>query len=305
MVVSRRRMSDQLLALRLFTEVARTKSFSRGAREMKVSQSTASRIIADLEKVLGTSLFVRTTRALTLTEQGSDYLARIRPILYALAEADDAARGTGELRGTLRVGLASSFAGQALMPRLPSFVADHPELQIELLVDDDNQDLIGDGLDVALRFGQLPDSSALAKRIGAWPLMIVASPSYLEGAGVPTSPPDIEQHSAVLCGACHDTLWAFRKDDRHYSVRIGGKVRTSSHNTAMAAAVAGLGIHCGIEPVFEAELREGRLVRLLPDWEMDTMEVHALFPGAQAPKPSARAFVEFLEASLRNFQVPE
>lgn len=295
-------MSDQILALRLFIEVARTGSFSRGARELKLSQPTASRIIADIEKTLGTSLFVRTTRALTLTETGRDYLARVRKILDDLAEADYAARGTGELKGTLRIGVSSSFAARALMPRLPRFVAEHPALRIDLIVDDHNQDLIGNGIDVALRFGRLRDSSALAKRIGAWSLIIAASPSYLERVGVPTSPADLSRHSAVLFEACDDTSWAFRKDGRKLSVRISGQIRTSSSNTAMAAAVAGIGIYCGIEPAFESELRDGKLVRLLPDWEMNTMEVHAIFPGSQAPKRSARAFVEFLEARLRDVQ---
>lgn len=294
-------MSDQLFALRLFTEVARTGSFSRGARELKLSQPTASRIIAELERNIGASLFVRTTRALTLTEAGQDYLPRVRSILDALEEADHAARGTGELRGTVRVGVSSSFAVRALVPRLPTFAAAHPALCIDLVIDDHNQDLIGESIDVALRFGRLPDSSALTRRIGAWPLIVAAAPSYLERAGVPSEPTDLASHSAILFGACNDTTWAFHKAGRKTTVRIAGRIKTSSSNTAMAATVAGLGIYCAIEPSFRRELSESALVRLLPDWEMNTLEVHALYPGAQAPKPSARAFVDFLETSLRDF----
>jgi DNA-binding transcriptional LysR family regulator len=154
-------MNDRLFALRLFARVARTGSFSRAGREFGLSQPSASRIIAALERDVGAVLLMRTTRAVTLTEAGTDYLARIEPLLAELEEADHAARGTGEIRGLLRVGLSSSFAVREVIPRLPGFMDRHPALRIDLLMSDQHQDLLSEGVDVALRFGPLKDSNAV------------------------------------------------------------------------------------------------------------------------------------------------
>ena len=157
-------MNDRLFALRLFVRVARVGSFSAAGRELGLSQPSASRILALLEREIGVALLMRTTRAVTLTEAGADYLARIEPILAALEEADHAARGTGELRGTLCIALSSSFGVRELIPRLPSFLELHPTLRIDLRMNDYRQELVQDGVDVAFRFGALTNSSATARR---------------------------------------------------------------------------------------------------------------------------------------------
>src|SRR5258708_5875538 len=156
-------MSDRLLALRLFARVARTGSFSRAGRELGLSQPSASRIAANLEREVGAALLTRTTRAVTLTEAGADYLARIEPILAALEEADHAARGTGELRGLLRVGLSSSLAVREVIPRLSPFMGRHPALRVELLMSDQRQALVIRGVYVALRSGMRADCTAPAR----------------------------------------------------------------------------------------------------------------------------------------------
>jgi DNA-binding transcriptional LysR family regulator len=135
-------MSDRLFALRLFVRIAHTGSFSRAARELGLSQPSASRIAAELEENVGVPLLTRTTRRLTLTEAGAEYLARIEPLLAALDEADHAARGTGELRGTLRVALSIGFGMRAVIPRLPAFMQRHPALRIDLLMSDQRDDLV-------------------------------------------------------------------------------------------------------------------------------------------------------------------
>src|SRR2546426_8242830 len=156
-------MNDRMAALRLFVRVARTGSFSRAGRELGVSQPSTSRIIAALERDVGTALLTRTTRAVVLTEAGSEYLARIEPILDALEEANQAARGTREVRGVLRVGLPTSIAIREVIPRLPGFLDQHPAPRTDLVMDDRRQDLLREGVDVALRFGVLADSSATAR----------------------------------------------------------------------------------------------------------------------------------------------
>ena len=172
-------MNDRFLSLQLFIRVARTGSFSIAGREMGVSQPTASRIVAALEKKVGAALFTRTTRAVTLTEAGSDYLVRAEAILAALDEADHAARGTGELRGVLRVAVSTSFAVRSVLPCLSPFAEMYPLLRIEFILNDEKQDLVGEAVDVALRIGALADSSAVAKKIGVVHRVLAASPAYL------------------------------------------------------------------------------------------------------------------------------
>ncbi len=293
-------MTDRLSALKLFARVARTGSFSRAGRELSLSQPSVSRIIASLELEIGVSLLTRTTRALTLTEAGADYLERIEPILLELEEADYAARGTGELRGVLRIGLSPSFAIRELIPRLPPFMERHPALKVDLLMDDQRQDLVGEGVDLALRMGFLADSTATARLVGLNPRLLAASPAYLERAGAPDTPADLAAHAVVggpaglISGG-----WSFHKDGRTVSVLTEGKVTTNSNEGAVAAAVAGLGIVSTGYWGSRQEIADGRLMQVLPDWRREPVELNAVYAAGRAAKPAARAFTDYLIAALK------
>jgi len=286
-------MSDRLSALRLFVRVARAGNFSRAARELGLSQPSASRIIAGLEKEVGASLFTRSTRALRLTEAGAEYLARVDPALAALEEADHAARGTGELRGLLRVAASSSFTLHAVIPRLDDFLANHPRLRVVLLINDQRQALISEGVDVAFRFGPLGDSTATARRLGSIQRVLVASPAYLRRAGRPKVPADLNSH-AIILGPMASDRWTFDKNGRQVSVRLEGRVVVSANEAAVAAAVAGLGIASTGIIAARKEFANRTLVRVLPDWEMGAVDVHAVFPSGRAAKPAARALAEHM-----------
>lgn len=292
-------MNDRFLALQLFSRVARTASFSVGGREMGMSQPTASRIIATLEKQVGVALFTRTTRGVVLTEAGSAYLIRAEAILAALDEADHAARGTGELRGVLRVAMSTSTAVRCVLPRLPLFANRHPALRVEFVLNDQRQDLIGDGIDVALRIGALPDSSAVARRIGTVGRILAASPGYLAVAGTPRTPSELSKHSLVVGPAGRGAEgWTFTKDGEAISVRVEGRIMLDGAEGAVAAAAAGLGIvSAGFFGLLK-ELRNGELVQVLPDWEMASAEFNVILPAGRAAKPSARSFAEFVGDQL-------
>jgi DNA-binding transcriptional LysR family regulator len=291
-------MNDHLAALRLFVRVARQGSFSAAGRDLKIPQPTASRTIAALEREIGAALFTRTTRAVTLTEAGAEFLARIEPILAALDEAEHAARGTGELRGLLRVGLSSSVAIREVIPRLPAFVARHPALRLDLVMDDQVQDLVAEGVDVALRFGTLPDSTATARRITAWPRVLVASPDYLARAAAPIAPAELAAHVLIVGPSPPGHHWTFARNGEIVAVRIDGRLTISLNEAATAAAVAGLGIVSMTLGGCRAELTSGKLVRVLPDWDMGLVVLHALFGVGRAAKPAARAFADFLIDTL-------
>jgi DNA-binding transcriptional LysR family regulator len=294
-------VSDRFSALSLFVRIARTRSFSRAARELGLSQPSASRIIASLEKEIGALLFTRSTRALALTEAGTDYLARVEPALAALEEADYAARGTGELRGRIRVAAPSSFSVRVVIPTLPDFLKTHPKLQVELVMNDQLQALIAEGVDVAFRMGSLADSSATAQRIGRIQRVLVASAAYLRRAGRPKQPSHLSSHELILGPfGTGPEGWTFEKDGRSESFRPQGRVNVSANEGVVAAAAAGLGIACTGMVGSRAELAAGTLVRVLPQWNMGAVDVHAVFPAGRRAKPASRAFAEHVRTALGN-----
>jgi DNA-binding transcriptional LysR family regulator len=235
----------------------------------------------------------------TLTEAGEDYLARIESILVAMDEADHAARGTGELRGILRVAVATSLAIREVIPRLPAFLDRHPALRINFLMNDQRQDLIGESVDVALRLGVLQDSNATARRLGVSERLLVASPAYLDRAGVPETPANLASHSIIVGPAGSGPAgWSFKRDGRAMSIRVEARVSAAVNEGATAAAVAGLGILSTGSLACTAELASGALVRVLADWNMEAIEFHAVFPAGRAARPSARAFVDHLAKEM-------
>ena len=296
-------MNDRFFSLQLFARAARSRSFSVAGREMGISQPTASRIVAALEKQIGVALLVRTTRAVTLTEAGFDYLSRIEAILTALEEADHAARGTGELRGMLRVGASSAFVIRGVLPRLARFTDQHPDLRVEFTLNDDRQDLVGESVDVALRTGVLNDSTAIARKIGTVHRVVVAAPAYLAKVGAPLVPGDLADHT-IIVGPTGRVMegWAFRRDGKASSVRVKGRFILNGMDAAAAAAVAGLGILSTGDLSVMSELETGRLVRVLPDWEMASADINVVLPAGRAAKPSARAFSDFMAAEFREVQ---
>jgi DNA-binding transcriptional LysR family regulator len=290
---------DRLLALKVLSRVARLGSFSRAARELAISQPSASRIVAELERRVGTALITRTTRAVVLTETGSDYLARVEPLLDAFEEAEEVARGTGELRGRLKIGVSSSFAAREVIPSLPTFMASHPELRIELAVDDRYQNLVVEGIDVALRFGELGDSTATARLLDASPRLLLASPDYLSGIGLPTTPDDLADHSIILGpSGSPPSIWPIRGKKPGLDAHANRQLSISSNEGAVAAAVSGMGIVSTVFWGCRAELEAGTLLRLLTDWETDQVELHVVYAAGRATKPSARIFIAHLERWL-------
>jgi len=296
-------MVERISSLQLFSRVARTGSFTAAGKEIGLSQPSVSRIISNLERELQVALFVRSTHAVRLTEAGEDYLARIEPILGALDEAEHIARGTGELTGRLRVGVATSFATREIIPRMPGFIAGHPKLRVDLVLTDSHQELISESIDIAIRYGELKDSTMVARKLGAPRRVIAASPTYLERAGTPRVPSDLSKHQVILGpSSVRSSGWIFTKDGKTVSVRVDGQVMVTVNEGTTTAAVAGMGIISTGLWGCKAELESGALVQVLPDWDLGRIEVNAVLPNRQSAKRSARALVEFLIDSFRGYE---
>ena len=286
-----------IFALRLYTRVARLGSFSAAARECGLSQSQASRIVADLEADLGTRLLSRSTRAVVPTEAGAEFLARIEAILGALDEAEHCVRGGEDLRGLVRISTTTSFALRTVIPRIAAFTAKHPDLHIHVLLEDVRRDLVRDAVDVAIRLGMLVDSSATAKLVATIPRVIVAAPTYLEQAGTPAAPADLTKHRIVGGTATVvASAWVFERDGEKVTVDLQPHFSTNDNEGAVAAAAGGLGITSTTEWACQRELGSGSLVRLLTHWKMADVPVYAYFPMGPATRAAARALVDHLAA---------
>lgn len=292
-----------IFALKLYTRVARLGSFSAAARECGLSQSQASRIIAELEAGLGARLLSRTTRAVVPTEVGSEFLARMEPILVALDEAEHSVREGSELRGSLRMSMPTSVAIREIIPGLTTFTARHPHLQIHFLLEDRRQDLVRDAVDVAIRLGPLADSGATAKLIATIPRLILAAPSYLERAGTPAKPDDLVAHK-IVGGPASAVAWAwkFERNREIVVAEVSPDFTTNENEGAVAAAVAGFGITSTTGWACRRELEDGSLVALLTDWKTVDVPVHAYFPLGRATRAAGRAVIEHL---IANFGVTE
>jgi DNA-binding transcriptional LysR family regulator len=292
-------MSDTLTALRLFVSVARTGSFSRAGRQLGLSQSSASRLIASLERDVGTPLLRRTTRVVALTEAGKSYLAEVEPILVALDDANHAVRGVKGLHGMLRLHAPSSIANREIAPRLPRFLEQHPALRIDLRVADVQPDLLGQDIAVAIRLGSLVDSTATARVVGRNERVAVAAPAYLKRAGTPATPRDLDAHDLVIGPpGSGPEGWTFERDGKAQTIRRAGRVAASANETATALAIAGLGIASTSLWACRRELEEGTLIRVLSEYAMGFLDVHVVFPAGGKASPAARAFAGYLASEL-------
>jgi DNA-binding transcriptional LysR family regulator len=289
-----------IFALKLFTRVARLGSFSAAARETGLSQSQASRIVADLETDLGARLLTRTTRAVVLTHAGTEFLARIEPILAALDEAEASVREGDQFRGILRMSTPTSFGIRDVIPHLAAFVAKHPDLRVELLLTDRRQDLVRDAVDVAFRLGHLQDSTATAKLVAMIPRVVIAAPDYLASHGRPAHPDDLVRHRIVGgTASAVPAAWRFERDGDEVAVTLEPHFWTDDNDGAVAAAVAGLGIASTSGWSCRRELEAGQLVRLFADWTQAGIPVHAYFPMGRATRAVGGAVVDHLVAEFQ------
>ena len=292
-------MSDRIQELTAFVRAGETGSFSRVARELGVSQPSISRMIASLEARLGVKLLARTTRHVAPTDAGRAFLERARQILGDLDDAENAARGVDSLRGRLRVALSGAFGIREVIPRLPGFVAHHPKLGIEFLMSDQTEDLIAVGADMALRLGALTDSGFGARLLGKAPRFAVAAPAYLARKGTPQAPADLAQHDCIL-GPGHSGRegWSFGHVGQARFVAVAGPIKVASADGVVACAKAGLGIALASRWMCRAELEAGELVAILSDYQLDGVELHAVYPGGRRPSLKVRTFSDYFAVQL-------
>jgi len=291
---------DRLTAMQTLVRVVDTGSFSAAARQLNVGQPAVSKTIAQLEDRLGVRLLARSTRGLTPTEAGLRFCERARRAIEEADEAELAARGSGTgLAGTLRVSAATTFARLHIVPALSGFLEEHPDLSIELILDDRVIDLVEEGIDVSLRMGDLPDSAATARRLGSSPRAVLATEGYLDRMGTPKAPADLAAHHAIVYTQGHAHAWLFSRGSTQTSVSVSGRLRVSSAEGLRAAVLADIGLTIASHWMFAPELADGRVRTVLDDWQLPPIDLWAVFPTGRLASAKARAFATFVEHCLR------
>lgn len=280
----------------VFAMVAEQGSLSGAARALSLTPSSVSRIIARIERRIGTRLLLRTTRAITLTAEGEAYLRGARRILADMAEVEDAITDQGVPRGRLRVSAALAHGRLSIVPLIAAFSARYPAIVVDLLLGDEVVDILGGQADVAIRFGLLADSPLTARLIGSTGQLIVASPDYLLRNGTPLVPQDLLDHNCLRFNfrrAAPD--WPFRQDGRDFSLKVAGTIEGNSGEALSQLARLGAGIaRIGAFSVAD-DVKSGHLVPLLEAYNPGDREpIHAVFVGGAAMPARVRAFVDFL-----------
>jgi DNA-binding transcriptional LysR family regulator len=295
---------DRLDALSTFIAILDAGSLAAASRRLHRSAPAVTRMLAALEDELGTRLIERTTRRLAPTETGRRLADDARRLL---AEVEDVMRPEADvtgLRGTLRVSAPLVFGRLHITPLVSTFLGAHPDLRVDLLLSDQYIDLIEHGIDVALRIGALPDSSLVSRRVGQVRRLTVASPSYLDAHGTPGEPRGLGDHAIIVTsGSSGSPEWRFRFGSRERSVALTPRLTVNQVDAALFAARAGHGVARALSYQVDDDIKAGRLVRLLEEFETPPLPVQLIVPSTRLMPVRVRRFLDFAVERLSGLEV--
>ncbi|NIM40566.1 MAG: LysR family transcriptional regulator [Hydrogenophaga sp.] len=301
---------DRLTGMQVFVRVVERGSFSAVARELGSTQGAVSKQVAALERTLGARLLSRTTRSLALTDEGERYFERARRLVAEVEEAEAELRdGTLHLKGWLRVAASVAFGRLCIMPLLPEFLRLHPEVRVDLRLDDGFVDLVEEGVDVAVRIGELPDSSLVARRVGTTVRRVYAAPEYLSrvgAAGSPREPLDLLAHECIVyTGLATRHHWSFtagqgasQPPGTQQTVGVTGRLQCNNSEVVREAVLAGLGVAHTPCWLFGAEALNHQVIELLPGWYSPDLPIHLVSPAQRRQSAKVRAFGDHVAARL-------
>lgn len=280
--------------LEVFVRVIAAGSMSTAARDLGLSPAVVSKRIKRLEDKLGTRLLQRTTRQISLTEAGQGFYERVLTVLGGLEEAEAYASGrSSEVNGTLKISAPTSFGRMHVAPHLKPFMQAHPDLTINLVLSDELTDIVGGGFDLAIRIAGLNDSSLVAKRLASVRRVLCASPAYIAEYGLPKNLDDLKAHRCLP--AHNHEHWRLEGADGQVSLRPEGQLITNSSEVIREAVIAGLGIALRSTWDIGAELKSGKLVQVLPDYESSrSVALFAVYPTRQFLPAKVRLFIDYV-----------
>lgn len=291
---------SELDEMRVFVRVVELGSFAAAAEDLRRTPSAISKLISRLEVRLGVQLLTRTTRRLSLVEEGRTYLLRCREILSAVEDAEAEVAGSShKLSGRIKINTGTGIGRHQLAAVLPEFLAAHPEITIEIEINDRRIDIMAENVDIVLRAGDLSDSSLVARKIAEGRRIICASPEYLKNYGTPITPQDLSDHNCICMSTFdHLSIWPF-DDDGEKHIRVTGNVLTDSSDIMLDLALAGEGIIRMTDTQVGQSIQLGRLVPLLQDFHLEEPVIFwALTPPGRNRVPRVKAMLSFLSDSF-------
>jgi DNA-binding transcriptional LysR family regulator len=287
--------------MRLYVRIVETGSFSAVARELGTIQPTVSKQLNALEEHLGVRLLNRTTRQLSPTEAGRKYYDRCRHILDEVSDLESSlADLQTRTTGLLRVNAPVAFGQRYMLPLVFDFRKKYPGLAVDLTLNDRFVDLVQEGVDVAIRFGDLADSQVVARRVGGVTRVCVASPDYLHTRGTPHSPADLSAHNCITYNYLFSNEWQFEGPQGPLSVRVKGDFRANSAITIRAAALEGIGIAHMPAVFVQEDIDKGRLTQVLADYGPPPVDIHAVYPSARFLSSKVRLFLDFVRDEFQD-----
>jgi len=282
----------------IFVKVAQLGSFSVAARSLGMPISTVSRRLSTLEKQLGVTLLQRTTRKMILTAQGRAYFNECSEPLNILSDAERVLAQTQKLaEGTLRISVPVILRETSFLAFISKFLEHYPRIKIDLFITNEFVDFIANNIDVGIRFGDMEDSTLIAKKLGTTIRYLVATPDYLEGKEVPTEPEDLKKHSCVVfSGRNKEAEWALMSGRRHVAVRVSGSISSHDFNSVSFFTYHGHGIGLLPSTYCDEQIKKGSLVRIMPKWTSPFYSVHAVYPTRKFIPTKLHVFLEALTA---------
>lgn len=287
--------------LSFFQEIAKQGSLSAAARELGVTPASVSKRLVKIEESLGVPLVRRTTRRLSLTDEGELLLANARRILTELEEMEQqVAQNRLAPKGLLRVNAPLGFGRTYITPIISRFIKHHPEVEVQLQLTDHPLSLVDDTFEIGIRFGEIPDARLIARRIAPNRRLVCAAPSYLKAHGVPKVPHDLVHHNCIVLRQNETAygLWRFSKGKQTETVKVRGSLSSNDGEVALNWVLAGHGLMLRAEWDIAKYVRTGRLVILLGDYATEPADIFAVYSERQARSPRVRAFTDFLVKSF-------
>lgn len=293
---------DKFLEMQTFAAVVDAGSFVRASESLNISKAAVSRYVADLEERLGVRLLHRTTRKLSLTEEGRAFHIRCKALLDDLEDAESEITASSmQASGLVKINVPVTFGIMHLAPLWPDFMAANPRVMLDVTLSDRVVDLVDDGYDLAVRIGSLPNSSLISRKLASTRMILCASPAYLKKHGHPEHPTDLAEHTvlaySLLATGDH---WELKGPEGKVKVAVHPVMRSNSGDTCRAAALKHQGIILQPSFLVEADLRRGALVELMPQYRSTEFGIYAVYPSRQYVSAKVRLLTEFLVKALGN-----
>jgi DNA-binding transcriptional LysR family regulator len=291
---------DKLTSMSVFVRVAKAGSFAGGASELGISRAMATKHIMQLEGSLGTRLFNRTTRSLSLTEVGASYLERCQQVLMDVEEMEAAVTHLQtEPRGVLKISAPPVIGATHITRAVAEFLKIHPDLQVDMTLQSSPGDLIDEGIDIAIYLGDLDDTSMVARKLASSPMVVCASPEYLAKYGTPKTPEDLYHHSCLINWASTPrNKWKFKGKIGYITVSVSGRMQSNVADANRIAAINGLGLVMLATYVVGRDMERGKLVPVLENYVLPPLDIHAVYPHRKYLSAKVRRFLDFLQVWL-------